>query len=1093
MKNWLREILGLQSMRDERISKFKKKFVQASVFFWMTICLVILSDTEVLAAVSTTADMAAFTGVTVSPDGEAWTTDYMDRTGEQRPEGYTVFTGMPSELEPLEEGQHYYKGVKEGSVPIGRWEVHWSKAQCIHQFAAQNYHGIETSDGICERYYNNGWIAYCADCEEPVAPMYVYARKDTVQGITSMPAKSEYFYICPYCCGLEQGVAYQHLCKRVSYNYYKVSYEQNAPEDAQVQGYMAATKHMFNNASEYEGQSAKSMGYGDTKLRRNSFSCKGYVFTGWNTRPDGTGKAFKEEEAVWNLSSTEGDTVFLYAQWTKIDSTLVIDANGGTYHNQPLYQVTGYYGTSYELRQELLIPESGYQVHFESNGGSKVSAVQTTKSFSYWEAKGKLYGILTDNIYTFSDRDGAVDVIRARYTDDEFILPDSEKDNAVLVGWYTEDACTEQSFVGRPGAAVSVDRDTTLYAKWSTLVLWSEKNYEAYNGSGAVDLSWHQKETEGYYYKLYQSLDKNSWSEIYKAQQIGSLVDTDETYGILQQAAQRLIEHTGYYKLTACGAKGADYSELLQGGNGGTVEAEYWLKKGDVLTFYPGASGETVNNEEDLDTKNQVFCKGGTNGNLASGGDATSLSGRGGGAATEIYVTREGVQYPLLIAGGGGGACIFFPGGDGGGGLTDIGDMKGASSDYGGGGGGAQGGTVYASYERTTIDDPDMEDVAFKSNITKMFPQETAVYQAFENKSSYPAQQISAEEWEKATDNLVVGGLNKPLTTTRTNYVYDTDYEGTDGESHWGEYIYNEADTDTPPHWNAYQILGGFCRTFIASYPTNGNTNVVVSGAIINSWGYHSDGDIRFRILDTKSGQVLYDVMYVSGGGFKAGDVYESKVLAWGDFDITGSEEVTIEVYIKQVSWNGTQTDVGMYDTFFYGKLKKSAAGAEGGSSYCNMDFGCRNAQNIPGNHSADGIARLESIDVGYQDSFVLEDVRAMDMAAPEPVTDYEITVREDHLLQVVLEKPKDNGTTYYHKAESYKPTVTGRVSSNITEDTLTTGVNGYYYYTDELPLGEVTANHHYEEDDTVTVSGQKHICTLRRLMWQATWDQLPI
>lgn len=1080
MKNWLGEILGLQSMKDKRKSKSGRMAAGAMATLWLTICLVIAGTIEVLAATDTTSDMAMFEGVMVSPDGEAWTTDYMDRTGEQQMEGYTVLTGMPSELEPLEEGQHYYKGAKEGSVPVGRWEVHWSKAQCIHQFAAQNYHGIETSDGICEKYYNNGWIAYCADCEEPVAQMYVYGRKDTVQGITSMPAKSEYFYICPYCKGLEQGVSYQHLCKKVSYNYYKVSYEQNAPKDAQVQGYMASTKHMFNNAEEYEGQSAKRMGYGDTRLRRNRFSCKGYVFVGWNTRPDGTGKAFQEQEAVWNLSSTEGETIPLYAQWKKIQSTLVIDANGGTYHNQSLYQVTGYYNTRYELRQDFLIPASGYQVYFESNGGSAAAPIQTTKSFSHWEAKGSLYGSLQDNIYTFSDIEGVVDIIRARYADDVFILPDSEKENAVLVGWYKEASCSEQSFVGPPGAAVSVTKDTTLYAKWSTLVLWSRKDYQAYGGSGAVDLSWHQKETEGYYYKLYQSQNKKDWHEIYMAQQIGTAADVLETYGTAEQAVQRQIEHTGYYKLTASGAKGADYNDVLRGGNGGTVEAEYWLQKGDVLTFYPGSCGESVDNGESSDNKNQgILSKGGTNGNLASGGDATSLSGRGGGAATEIYVTREGVQSPLLIAGGGGGASIFFSGGAGGYGLTDIGERKGASSDYGGGGGGAQGGVVHTSYERTTIDNPDMADVAFKSNITRMFPQETVIYQAFENKSSYPEIKISAEEWERATGRIAVGELNKPLMTTRTNYVYDTDYEGTDGESHWGEYIYNEAGKDAPPHWNAYQILGGFCRTFTASYPTNGNTNVVVSGAIINSWGYHSDGDIRFRISDTKSGQVLYDVTYVSGGGFKAGDVYESKVLAWGDFDVTGAEEVTIEVYIKQVSWNGTQTDVGLYDTFFYGKWKESATGAEGGSSYCNMDFGCRNIHHTPGNHSTAGVAKLQSIDIGYQDSCALEDVRATDMAAPDPVTNYTVTVLADRQIQIVLEKPKDNGTVYYHRAESYKPAVDKAICSNLTEDTLTTGVMGYYYYVDKQPYGEVTAGHHYEAEDTWIVSateGYLHI-----------------
>ena len=50
-------------------------------------------------------------------------------------------------------------------------------------------------------------------------------------------------------------------------------------------------------------------------LTANVFTVEGKTFNGWNTVADGSGTHFKDEE-VNNLSSTDGDTVTLYAQWT---------------------------------------------------------------------------------------------------------------------------------------------------------------------------------------------------------------------------------------------------------------------------------------------------------------------------------------------------------------------------------------------------------------------------------------------------------------------------------------------------------------------------------------------------------------------------------------------------------------------------------------------------------------------------------------------------------------------------------------------------------------------------------------------------------
>lgn len=69
------------------------------------------------------------------------------------------------------------------------------------------------------------------------------------------------------------------------------------------------------------------------RLTKNAFSPPSgvYKFAEWNTKPDGTGKSYSDEQAVQNLTDVNGGVVTLYARW-KTDTDkfkLIYDANGG--------------------------------------------------------------------------------------------------------------------------------------------------------------------------------------------------------------------------------------------------------------------------------------------------------------------------------------------------------------------------------------------------------------------------------------------------------------------------------------------------------------------------------------------------------------------------------------------------------------------------------------------------------------------------------------------------------------------------------------------------------------------------------------------
>ena len=65
-------------------------------------------------------------------------------------------------------------------------------------------------------------------------------------------------------------------------------------------------------------------------LTANGFRRDGYTFTGWNTKPDGSGDGYTDGQEVLNLTARDGGTVTLYARWTAKPAKLVYDGNGST-------------------------------------------------------------------------------------------------------------------------------------------------------------------------------------------------------------------------------------------------------------------------------------------------------------------------------------------------------------------------------------------------------------------------------------------------------------------------------------------------------------------------------------------------------------------------------------------------------------------------------------------------------------------------------------------------------------------------------------------------------------------------------------------
>ena len=84
-------------------------------------------------------------------------------------------------------------------------------------------------------------------------------------------------------------------------------------------------------------------------LTPNGFHKDGYYFDSWNTKPDGTGTSYQDKEEVKNLTSKDGDTVTLHAQWKPVDYKITYKGNGSTggtekthLYNQKDVEANGY-------------------------------------------------------------------------------------------------------------------------------------------------------------------------------------------------------------------------------------------------------------------------------------------------------------------------------------------------------------------------------------------------------------------------------------------------------------------------------------------------------------------------------------------------------------------------------------------------------------------------------------------------------------------------------------------------------------------------------------------------------------------------------
>ena len=224
----------------------------------------------------------------------------------------------------------------------------------------------------------------------------------------------------------------------------------------------------FNgNGSSSGSMSNLSMTYDTAKsLTANAFKRTGYTYVDWNTKADGTGTAYSDKQSVKNLTTTNGATINLYAQWTPIGYSVKFNGNGstsGSMANQSFIYDIAQNLTANAFKREFTIT---YNYNY---AGKTNTTAKATAAFNGWATSSTDSVVYADkqSVKNLSSNAGAVINVYAKWSDAKATLPTPTRTGYIFDGWYT--TATGGTKIGGGGSSYTTDKDITVYAHWTPI------------------------------------------------------------------------------------------------------------------------------------------------------------------------------------------------------------------------------------------------------------------------------------------------------------------------------------------------------------------------------------------------------------------------------------------------------------------------------------------------------------------------------------------------------------------------------------------------------------------------------------------------
>mgnify|MGYP001105729510 CR=1 FL=1 len=247
-------------------------------------------------------------------------------------------------------------------------------------------------------------------------------------------------------------------------------------------GSMSGTTYTFGS-----GNATLTANYNNGSITLPSATKAGHNFKGWYS--NGCGSTFIGNAGE---SYTPTSNVTLRACYSYYAYILDVYPNGGTWNGttektriEPLANpkpsiygntdYTGKIGSTIDIPNPT--PPSGYTVSFNTNGGSSVSSITSTKLFNGWNNSSP--GTFSGTTYTYGEGSG---YITANYKNNSVNLPKPTKSGYTFVGWYTA-----SSGGTKVNNTYTPTENITLYAHWN--VNSYTLSFDA-NGCGTLGVSY---------------------------------------------------------------------------------------------------------------------------------------------------------------------------------------------------------------------------------------------------------------------------------------------------------------------------------------------------------------------------------------------------------------------------------------------------------------------------------------------------------------------------------------------------------------------------------------------------------------------------
>ena len=214
----------------------------------------------------------------------------------------------------------------------------------------------------------------------------------------------------------------------------------------------------------------------ESGLTANGFTRTGYTFAGWNTKADGSGTSYANQANVLNMTSINGDTVTLYAQWTANTYTVAYNKNGGS---GAMTSGTHTYGATKSLTANAFTRTgytfTGWNTKADGSGTSYANQANVLNMTSINDDTVTLYAQWTANTYTviYNKNGGSGTMSSGDHT---YGIAKTLTGNAytrtgfTFAGWNTKADGTGTNYADQQSITnlSSVNGATvTLYAQWT--------------------------------------------------------------------------------------------------------------------------------------------------------------------------------------------------------------------------------------------------------------------------------------------------------------------------------------------------------------------------------------------------------------------------------------------------------------------------------------------------------------------------------------------------------------------------------------------------------------------------------------------------